>query len=42
GLADGYRRYLDNQLRERFGLSGVPVRWSFRKQENPYRREGEG
>lgn len=31
-----YRRYLVNGLRERFGLSGVPIRLLVRKQKNPY------
>ena len=26
-----YKRYFENQLRENFGFSGVPIRISFRK-----------
>jgi GTP-binding protein len=29
-LGDGYVRYLERHLRERFGLEGTPVRWRFR------------
>ena len=35
-LADSYRRYLENGLRDRFGLEGTPIRLTLRKGENPY------
>ncbi len=35
-LPDSYRRYLENGLRERFGLDGTPIRLTLRKGENPY------
>jgi GTP-binding protein len=35
-LPDAYVRYLQNGLREDFGLSGVPLRIQLRKQDNPY------
>ncbi|MBF0348859.1 MAG: ribosome biogenesis GTPase Der [Magnetococcales bacterium] len=35
-IHDTYRRYLENQLRESFGFSGVVIRLLFRKGENPY------
>jgi GTP-binding protein len=31
GIRKGYRNYLENQLRLRFGFMGVPLRFSFRK-----------
>ncbi|MBF0453209.1 MAG: ribosome biogenesis GTPase Der [Magnetococcales bacterium] len=31
-----YRRYLENQLREQFDFSGVPIRILFRKGANPF------
>ncbi|MBF0448797.1 MAG: ribosome biogenesis GTPase Der [Magnetococcales bacterium] len=34
-----YRRYLENQLRETFDFSGVPVRLLFRKGGNPYEKK---
>lgn len=37
-----YRRYLENQLREAFGFSGVVIRLLFRKGENPYEESQEG
>jgi GTP-binding protein len=33
-LAHGYRRYLENRLREVMGLKGVPVRLVIRKRES--------
>jgi GTP-binding protein len=30
-IAPAYARYMQNQLRERFGFEGVPVRISFRE-----------
>ncbi len=38
-LADSYRRYLVNSLRERFGLDGVPIRLMMRKGKNPYAKK---
>lgn len=35
-LPDAYIRYLENGLREDFGLSGVPLRLQMRKGRNPY------
>jgi GTP-binding protein len=35
-VADAYVRYLQNGLREAFGLDGVPIRMHFRKSDNPY------
>ncbi|MEM6678102.1 MAG: ribosome biogenesis GTPase Der [Pseudomonadota bacterium] len=35
-LPDAYKRYLVNGLRRDFGLDGVPIRFDFRKRENPY------
>ena len=37
-LADSYKRYLQNGLREAFDLDGVPIRIRLRKSENPYAR----
>ncbi len=36
GLPDSYLRYLTNQLRETFGLRGIPIRITVRKADNPY------
>ena len=38
-LADSYRRYLVNGLREEFGLDGVPIRLFMRKGKNPYAKK---
>ena len=35
-LPDAYIRFLQNGLREDFGLEGVPLRIQLRKQDNPY------
>lgn len=35
-LPESYVRYLQNGLREAFGLEGTPLRMLLRKQENPY------
>ncbi len=35
-LPDAYSRYLQNGLREKFDLPGVPLRILLRQQENPY------
>jgi GTP-binding protein len=35
-LPDTYRRYLVNGLRERFDLSGTPIRLTLRTKSNPY------
>lgn len=36
GIHFGYRRYLENELREQFGFKGTPIRISFRgRHENP-------
>jgi GTP-binding protein len=31
GVANFYRRYLENKLRQHFGFAGVPIRLRFRK-----------
>jgi GTP-binding protein len=38
-LADAYLRYLENGLREDFGLPGVPLRLQMRKGRNPYAKK---
>ncbi|GGB42921.1 GTPase Der [Roseibium aquae] len=35
-LPESYTRYLVNSLRETFGIPGTPIRFSYRKGENPY------
>jgi GTPase len=35
-LAESYRRYLANSLRDEFGLPGTPIRLMLRKGANPY------
>ncbi len=35
-LPEAYRRYLQNGLREAFGLAGTPIRFSVRNSKNPY------
>jgi GTP-binding protein len=35
-LPESYLRYLQNELREAFGLKGVPIRFSLRTSRNPY------
>ena len=35
-IAESYKRYLINGLRESFGLCGVPIRMEFRRGKNPY------
>jgi GTP-binding protein len=35
-LPDAYRRYLVNELRERFELPGTPIRLTLRSKTNPY------
>ncbi|WP_152044951.1 ribosome biogenesis GTPase Der [Aureimonas psammosilenae] len=35
-LGTSYQRYLINGLRETFGLAGVPIRFNFRKSNNPF------
>lgn len=35
-LPDAYRRYLVNELRERFDLPGTPIRLTLRTKANPY------
>ena len=37
-LPDSYIRYLQNGLRETFGLGGAPIRFSLRTTRNPYAR----
>lgn len=39
-LPDDYMRYLVNGIRERFGLSGVPIRFVMRRAKNPYAEAG--
>jgi GTP-binding protein len=41
-LPDAYKRYLVNGLREKFRLSGVPIRLMLRRDENPYERRDRG
>ena len=36
GLPESYLRYLVNNLRETFGLGGIPIRMTVRKTGNPY------
>ena len=36
GFDDSYKRYLLNNLREEFDLSGVPLRLMFKNSKNPY------
>ncbi len=36
GVPDAYRRYLESWLRERFALTGTPLRIEFRSGSNPY------
>lgn len=36
GLPDSYLRYLTNNLRETFGMGGIPLRINVRKGSNPY------
>jgi GTP-binding protein len=38
-LPDSYLRYLENALRDDFGLDGVPIRIQLRKRNNPYKSE---
>ena len=35
-VADSYRRYLINSLREKFSLEGIPIRLVLRRNDNPY------
>jgi GTP-binding protein len=35
-LPDDYLRYLENSLRDSFGLPGTPIRFVLRQTENPY------
>ena len=35
-LPEAYSRYLQNGLREAFGLKGTPLRFSVRNSKNPY------
>jgi GTP-binding protein len=39
-LPDSYQRYLENALRDDFGLAGTPIRIQLRKRGNPYKSEG--
>ncbi len=41
-LPDAYLRYLENGLRESFGLPGTPIRIILRKGDNPYAPKGKG
>ena len=38
-LSDAYLRYLENGLRENFGLPGVPLRLQLRKGRNPFAKK---
>ena len=35
-IPESYIRYLQNSMRERFGLEGVPIRIKIKKNKNPY------
>ena len=35
-LPESYTRFLVNGLRRDFGLEGVPIRFDYRKGENPF------
>jgi GTPase len=35
-VSDAYRRYLVNELRDKFGLPGTPIRLTLRAKSNPY------
>ena len=39
-LPESYLRYLSNGLRDKFGLTGIPIRIHMRKRENPYVLQG--
>lgn len=39
-LAENYKRFLINQLKNAFGLEGLPVRLQIRQQANPYESKG--
>lgn len=39
-LPDDYLRYLENSLRDSFGLPGTPIRFVLRQTENPYAEKG--
>ncbi|MEW6254449.1 MAG: ribosome biogenesis GTPase Der [Pseudomonadota bacterium] len=39
-IPESYLRYLANGLRERFGLPGVPLRFTLREKDNPYDQKG--
>lgn len=39
-LPESYLRYLSNGLRDKFGLTGIPIRIHMRKRENPYAFKG--
>jgi len=36
GLKTSYRRYLEQSFRQRYKLTGVPLRFQFTAGENPY------
>lgn len=38
-LPEAYQRYLQNGLRETFGLAGTPIRFSVRNSKNPYAKK---
>ncbi|HEX4026417.1 MAG TPA: ribosome biogenesis GTPase Der [Rhizomicrobium sp.] len=38
-LPEAYQRYLQNGLRETFGLAGTPLRFSVRNSKNPYAKK---
>ena len=39
-LPEAYLRYLENGLRDAFGLAGTPLRLQMRKGRNPYTGKG--
>ena len=37
-VLDSYKRYILNNLREEFSLSGVPIKIIYKKTDNPYKK----
>ncbi len=38
-VLDSYKRYILNNLREEFSLSGIPIKIVYKKTENPYKKD---
>lgn len=36
GIKESYKSYLENSIREQFGIFGVPIRINFKKSDNPF------